>query len=143
MEKLLFKARELAKEMQGTEEYKNFFRIKQENDSNAELQEKINRVSLLEINIKQLSTKGALEESKQIKMDNYLKEYTKTREELLNDKNILLYNQTRQTLEAILTQINNIFLYAINGDDPMADDENLFKTSSGGCGGCKSGGCGK
>ena len=61
MEKLLFKARELAKEMQGTEEYKNFFRIKQENDSNAELQEKINRVSLLEINIKQLSTKGALE----------------------------------------------------------------------------------
>ena len=143
MEKLIFKVRELAKEMQNTEDYKKFFKIKQENDSNSELQEKINRVSLLEINIKQMSTKGALEESKQIKMDNYLKEYTKIREELLNDENILLYNQTRKNLESTLDQINNIFLYAINGDDPMADDQNLFKTSSGGCGGCTSGGCGK
>lgn len=138
MIEVIEKARELAKEIQNIDEYKKFESIKNKGEEDEVLKGLINKMNLVQINIKRETSKQDLDEEK-------VKRY-KEEEEALNiqikDHPVIKeYDFQREVLDELMDHIYKILIHGVNGGD-VDSYSGFTKKSGGGCGSCK-GGCGK
>lgn len=134
-------ARALGKVVQADERYVEYVRAKKANDEDAELQNLIGEFNLVRQNL-------ALESDKEAdKVDNErVKELTAKMHSAYNavmtNENMALFTMAKQGMDKLMSEINTILTYSVEGEDPeTCPSEPPQAACSGNCGTC-GGGCG-
>ena len=134
-------ARALGKVVQADERYVEYVRAKKANDEDEELQNLIGEFNLVRQNL-------ALESDKEAdQVDNEkVKELTAKMHSAYNavmtNENMALFTMAKQGMDKLMSEINTILTYSVEGEDPeTCPSEPPQAACSGNCGTC-GGGCG-
>ncbi len=123
--------RELGKMLQQDKRYKAYFAAKEMNDRDEDLQALIGEFNLKRVDLNMEMSKDEKNTEKLKDLDTEIKElYGK----IMANPNMVAFNDAKNAMDDILSQINNIITMSANGDDP----ETCGKESScgGGCSSC-------
>ena len=130
------KARELGKMIQADERYAAYVKAKEANDNDSELQQMISEFQMKRVELNAEMAKDDRSAERLTALDNEIKSLYGT---IMGNKNMADYNEAKNAMDDLLTQINVIITYSANGEDP----ETCPTEEPGGCGGSCStcGGC--
>ena len=128
--------RELGKAIQQDDRYIAYNLAKQVNDEDKELQEDIDRFSVLR---SELGGAMSAEEPDKDKIGELDKEIKTLYQKIMKNQNMIVFQSAQQALESMINNINQIISMCANGEDPET-----CQPSTGGCSGSCStcGGCG-
>ncbi|MEG0895142.1 MAG: YlbF family regulator [Oscillospiraceae bacterium] len=132
---IYFKTRELGQLIQQSEEYKRLEASKTANDNDKELQDLIGKFNLTRTSLSMAMQEESKDEEKIASLDKELKDLYSC---VMENKNMLEFNESRQEVETLMTKINNVLTASVNGEDPMTCDENPHSCggSCSSCSGC-------
>lgn len=129
------KARELGQLIQTDERYAVYCKAKEANDNDGELQQLINEFQSkrIELNIEMAKEERSAE--RLTALDDEIKSLYGT---IMANENMTAYNEAKNAMDDMLSQINMVITASANGEDPMT-----CPTKQIGCGGSCStcGGC--
>lgn len=126
-------ARELGKVLQADERYKVYLLAKEKNDSDEDLQQTIG-----EFNLKRaaLSQAMAEQDKDQEKIKSINDEIMHLYAKIMQNQNMIEYQQAKEAVDKILAQINAILTYSANGEDPATCPDTVEHNCSGSCSSC-------
>lgn len=124
-------ARNLGTEIQKTEEYKQLVDAKNANEADALLNDQIGQFNLVKLELQSIASQ---EQPDQEKLDQKNQELQQLYQAIMENENMMAFQQATNTINAMMNQINRILTTAINGGDPQT-----CSTDSAGCpGSCES-----
>lgn len=128
-------ARELGKAIQQDERYLNLHKAKEAADADAALQQLIGDFNLKRMAINNEATKDDRSEEKLQQLNTELRQ---TYAQIMQNENMVAYNQAREALDAVMKRVNAIISLSAEGENPETAD--LTEESCGGscstCAGC-------
>jgi cell fate (sporulation/competence/biofilm development) regulator YlbF (YheA/YmcA/DUF963 family) len=127
-------ARELAKEIQKDDRFKNLISARENNDNDKELQDGIGEFNLVRIELTREAGKTEKDEEKIKSLDKKMNEIYK---DIMMNENMQRYNEAKLEMDALMKQITTILTMSANGEDP--DSIDVSASCSGNCSSC--GGC--
>lgn len=137
MDKIIAKTIELAHELMEDSRFLDYRLAHQANDSDIELQNLIGEFNINRMNLHHEMSKEADETSEE-KIKGLEAEMRKAYDAVMENETMNRYKETKETLDALLGQINKILVGTVNGDLPEEVD---LTECEGGCESC-GGGCG-
>lgn len=126
--------RELGKAIQQDDRYTAYMLAKQANDNDKELQELIDRFDSKrsELNIAMSAEDKDTDLIKELDAD-----IKSTYSKIMNNKNMIVFSSVQSSLEALITEINQIITMCANGEDPeTCQPSQGCNGSCSTCGGC-------
>lgn len=128
-------ARDLAKAVQSSDEYKHYVAAKEANDADEGLQAMIEEFNLVRIQLSSAMQKETQDADEMDKLDKKLKE---TYTQVMGNKNMMDFNIAKQELDNMMNTISGILMMSINGEDPETCDPHAHSCSGScdSCGGC-------
>ncbi len=126
--------RELGKAIQQDDRYTAYMLAKQANDNDKELQELIDRFDSKrsELNVAMSAEDKDTDLIKELDAD-----IKSTYSKIMNNKNMIVFSSVQSSLEALITEINQIITMCANGEDPETCQPPQGCTGScSTCGGC-------
>ncbi|HHX57428.1 MAG TPA: YlbF family regulator [Clostridiales bacterium] len=131
---IIEKTRELGKMLQEDERYKAYFAAKEMNDKDEDLQALIGEFNLKRVDLNMEMSKDEKNTEKLKDLDTEIKElYGK----IMANPNMLAFNDAKNAMDDILSQINNIITMSANGEDPeTCGEESSCGGSCSSCSGC-------
>ncbi|MDF2566615.1 MAG: hypothetical protein K0R90_71 [Oscillospiraceae bacterium] len=127
-------ARELGKEIQKTEEYKNLNAAKAANDLDKELEDLIGKFNLKRIELNTEMGKQQKDEDKLKRLD---KEINEVYSQIMSNKNMMAYNSAKQEMDGLMNQVSAILSMSVNGQDPdTCEVQSACGGSCSSCAGC-------
>lgn len=131
---LIQMTRDLGKQIQASEEYRNYQAAKEANDNDAELQQMIEEFNLIRVKLSTAMQKEDADAEEMAKLDHDLKEtYTK----VMGNPHMMDFNIAKNEMDAMMNRISGILMMCVNGEDP--DTCEPPASCGGDCGSC--GGC--
>lgn len=125
--------RDLGTAIQESAEYKRINAAKAANDNDAELQNLIETFNMTRVKLSAEMQKEDKSDDKIAEYDNELKGiYAK----VMDNKNMLEFNDAKQDIDSLMTKINTILVAAVNGEDPQTCDEEPEHSCGGSCSSC-------
>lgn len=128
---LIQMARDLGKQLQETKEYKEYWQAKASYDSDQNLQEHMEKLTLLRLQLQSLTQQDEIDKE-QIEIKN--KELQEVFGEISGSLTMQSYHMAGQKLNELLQAIQSIISAAANGEDPETFDPSA--NCSGNCGSC-------
>ncbi len=131
MEQIILKAKELGKLIQADETYLAMAKAKEMVDADTKLQDMIGEFNLSKMSLNQELSKEDRDQQKVTDLD------TKIRTlhgEIMQNPNMVLYSETQEELDTIISKINAILSASLNGMDPETADE--MHSCGGSCSSC-------
>ncbi len=134
MDAIIEKVRALGKDIQADERYIKIDTARKNCDADAKLQEQIEAFNMKRVELSQEINKEEKNAEKLTALDKELKDLY---QEVMENPNMVAFNEAKHELDAMMTFINEILMGAVNGEDPATIEHQE------GCGGnCAScGGC--
>ena len=126
-------ARQMGKEIQASEEYKNLNAAKEANDNDAELQDLIGKFNLKRIEINTAMFAEKRDEEKLAALDAELK---KIYGEVMSNEHMAAFNTAKQAMDAMMNEVTTILMMCVNGEDPDTCNPHSCGGSCATCGGC-------
>jgi len=132
---IIEKGRELAAELQKTQEYTEFCVAKEAADKDEELQDMIGKFNLkkLELNRRIHDREGAREDT--AILNDEIRELYR---EIMANSSMIAYNTAKAAMDKAVNFISHIIIAAANGEDPYSVTEESLGCSGSceSCGGC-------
>lgn len=125
--------RQLGAAIQQEEVYKNFMRIKEQNDADEQLQKQIGEFNLLKM---QLDDEFAKEDSDEAKVRETNERVLELYNEIMSGDAMTAYNKAYAAYQALVNRINGILRMSQNGEDPQTCEPSSCSGSCSTCGGC-------
>ncbi len=125
-------ARELGKAIQQQECYAAFLQAKENNDNDEALQKAIGDFNLLRMNINAEMSKSDKDAEKLKAMDTELREMYQS---IMENENMARYNEAKQEIDRIVSDVNTILMMSVNGEDPEKIDLAACTGNCATCGG--------
>lgn len=133
-------ARALGEVVQADERYKEYVRCKDLNDEDEALQNLIGEFNLVRQNLAMESDKPA-EERDDAKIKELTEKMHKAYEDVMTNENMAAFTMAKQGMDKLMSEINTILTYSVEGEDPKTcPSEPIATDCSGSCSTC--GGCG-
>ncbi len=133
-------ARALGKVVQADERYIAYAKAKEANDADAELQNLIGEFNLIRQNVA-LESDKAPEEVDGEKVKELSKKMQEAYEKVMANENMALFTVAKQGMDKLMSEINTILTYSVEGMDPeTCPSAPPAAECSGSCSTC--GGCG-
>ena len=127
-------ARELGKALQNDDRYIAYNLAKQVNDEDKELQEQIDSFEKMRYDLSMELTKENKDTEKVKELDENIKE---TYNKIMSNKNMIVFSAAQKSLEALVSNIQEIITLSANGEDPASCEPSSGCTGScATCGGC-------
>lgn len=134
-------ARELGKVVQADPRYIEYVKAKELNDADESLQNLIGEFNLIRQNLAMESDRPE-EEIDREKVKKLNAEMSSTYEKIMTNENMALFTMAKQGMDKLMSEINTILTYSVEGADPeTCPSEPPQAACSGNCGTC-GGGCG-
>lgn len=130
--KILDLTKELAKELQQSDLYQNYEIAKQTADKDEKLQHSIREFNELKENITKIMQNSEAPKDNLDEMNSKLKEIY---DNVMNEPNMLIFNNAKDELDKLMLKINNILTSALNGEEP-SEEQSCGHSENGGCEGC-------
>ncbi len=127
-------AREMGKQIQQTEEYKNLQVARKASDEDKELQDLI-----AQFNIKRMDLSSAMQEENkdEEKITSLDKELKELYQKVMSNESLAAFNTAKMELDAIMNKVQMVLTASVNGEDPeTCDVEHSCGGSCSTCGGC-------
>lgn len=128
--------RELGKLIQQDERYIAYQNAKAENDKDEELQNMINEFNLKRVQLNTEMSKDEKNNERLVELDGEIKSLYGN---IMANKNMDNFNDAKNGMDEMLTQINFIITASANGEDPATcpiEEEHSCGGSCSTCGGC-------
>lgn len=125
--------RKLGEELQKDERYLAFAAAKEANDNDEELQKKIGEFNLVKMSIDQEITS---ENKSQDKINELNDKLGNLYNEIMTSEPMLKYNEAREGLDGLISEINGIITLCANGADPKTCEPSACTGNCASCGGC-------
>ncbi|MCL2054269.1 MAG: YlbF family regulator [Oscillospiraceae bacterium] len=131
--------RELGKAIQADPRYSEYTAAKEKNDGDSALQDLIGEFNLKRI---ELNTELSKTEREQEKLQGLDSEIKSLYGNIMANENMAAYNESKNALDSLLSQINMIITSSANGEDPETcpTEQPASGCGGGGCSSCS--GCG-
>lgn len=130
--------RELGKLIQQDERYTAYHAARVKNDADEALQALIGEFNLKRVELNTEMSKPEKDSDKLSRLDNEIKSLYGN---IMANENMAAYNQAKQAMDDLLSQINMVITMSANGEDPDACPTEMPQSScSGSCSSC-GGGC--
>lgn len=127
-------ARDLGAEIQKDDTYTAHSVAKKAADNDEKLQEMIGDFNLKKIALGQEIQKTDKDNSKVAELNNEVKDLYAT---IMQTPSMLAYNTTKEEMDKLLNFIQQIIVYAANGEDPYTvEEDNGCSGSCSSCSGC-------
>lgn len=127
-------ARELGKALQNDDRYIAYNLAKQVNDEDKELQKDIESFEKMRYDLSMELTKENKDTDKVKELDENIKE---TYNKIMSNKNMIVFSAAQKSLEALVSNIQEIITLSANGEDPATCEPASGCTGScATCGGC-------
>ncbi len=134
-------ARALGKVVQADERYIEYIRAKKANDEDKELQDLIGEFNLIRQNLA-LESDKASEETDNDKVKELTAKMHSAYNAVMTNENMALFTMAKQGMDKLMSEINTILTYSVEGEDPeTCPSEPPQAACSGNCSSC-GGGCG-
>lgn len=125
--------RQLGAAIQADERYKNYIAAKEANDNDSELQQNIGEFNLIRISLdKELSS----EERSDEKVRELNEKLRTVYSNIMSSQSMIVYNEAKSALDALLSDVNAIITMSANGEDPETCEPSHCTGSCSTCGGC-------
>ncbi|MCL2486311.1 MAG: YlbF family regulator [Oscillospiraceae bacterium] len=131
--KIIELAREFAAKIQQTEEYAALEAAREANDGDSVLQDMIARFNVLGAAMEREADKESPDEAL---MDRLNVELTALYEEVMSNKNMANFSETKSLIDEEMNMAMEIVSAAINGEDPAVYEPHDHGECGCGCGGC-------
>ncbi len=132
-------ARELGKAVQADERYIEYVRAKELNDADESLQNLIGEFNLIRQNLA-METDKPEEEQNKAKISELNVKMHSAYEEVMSNENMAAFTMAKQGMDKLMSEINTILTYCVEGMDPDTCPSEVPISSCGGscdsCGGC-------
>ena len=126
--------RELGKALQADDRYIAYNLAKQVNDEDKELQKDIESFEKMRYDLSMELTKENKDTDKVKELDENIKE---TYNKIMSNKNMIVFSAAQKSLEALVSNIQEIITLSANGEDPATCEPASGCTGScATCGGC-------
>lgn len=133
-------ARELGKVVQADERYIEYVKAKKANDEDETLQNLIGEFNLVRQNLAMESDKPDGERDEE-KLRELNRKAQAAYEAVMTNENMALFTMAKQGMDKLMSEINTILTYSVEGQDPATcPSEPPQAACSGNCASC--GGCG-
>ncbi|NLK70566.1 MAG: YlbF family regulator [Clostridiales bacterium] len=131
---IIEKARELGKMIQQDERYKAYYDAKEKNDKDEELQALIGEFNLKRVDLNREMSKDDKDMERLRELDSEIKSlYGK----IMANPNMEVFNDAKNAMDELLSQINTIITASANGEDPeTCATQSSCGGSCAGCSGC-------
>lgn len=129
--------RQLGAEIQKDERYLNFSKARENNDKDAELNDMIGKLNLVQLSYQQEAGKG--DEADADKMSEYDKQFRELYEKIMSNPNMLAYEAARKEVDDMMNYVMQLLSLCVNGEDPATCEPVQEHSCGGSCGSC--GGC--
>ena len=127
-------AREMGKQIQQTEEYKNLQTARKASDEDAQLQDLIGKFNLKRMDLSAAMQEEEKDDEKIAKLDKELKELYKT---VMANESLSAFNTAKMAMDTIMNKVQMVLTASVNGEDPQTCDvEHSCSGSCSSCGGC-------
>lgn len=129
------KARELGKMIQEDERYAAYYKAKEANDRDEELQQMINEFQSKRAELNAEMSKDDRSAERLTALDGEIKSlYGK----IMSNENMAAYNEAKNAMDDLLNRVNMVITYSANGEDPMTcpTEQQSCGGSCSACGGC-------
>ena len=127
-------AREMGKAIQESEEYAKLRAAQEANDNDEVLQDLIGRFNLKRMELNNLLANDEKDEEKLNKANLELRGLY---QDVMKNENMVAYNEAKNSMDAVMNQINAVLVMSVNGEDPETCDPTPSCTGScATCGGC-------
>lgn len=131
-------ARELGKVVQADPRYIEYVKAKELNDADEGLQNLIGEFNLIRQNLAMESDRPE-EEIDRDKVKKLNAEMSATYEKIMTNENMALFTMAKQGMDKLMSEINTILTYCVEGEDPeTCPSEPPQAACSGNCGTCGS-----
>ena len=130
--------RELGAAIQQDERYIAFTKARQANENDAELNELMSQIQLVQMNYQMEASK---EDPDSAKMQEFEAAFNAKYEEFMANENMQAYDEARAQVDSMMNYIMQILGLCVNGADPMTcePEQSHEHSCDGACGSC--GGC--
>ncbi len=130
--------RKLGAAIQADERYKEFEAAKNANENDAQLNEMIGKINLLQMNYQNEAAKG--EDADEAKMEEFSKEFEELYREIMLNGNMVKFEAAKTAIDDMMNEIMGILALCIDGQDPETckpeEHEHHCDGSCDSCGGC-------
>lgn len=127
-------ARELGKQIQQDDRYTAYQLAKDVNDRDEDLQKLIGDFNLKRMDLNNEMSKPDKDTDKLKELDTKIKELYG---EIMANTNMMVFNNAKNAMDAMLNEINTIISASANGEDPeTCSVEHSCGGNCGSCGGC-------
>lgn len=127
--------RELGKLIQADERYINYTKAKELNDKDEVLQQLIGEFNMKRVELNTEMQKEERDSDKLTSLDVEIKELYSN---IMKNENMNIFNEAKNSMDELLTQINMIITMSANGEDPAtcSIDASSCGGSCSSCSGC-------
>ncbi len=130
--------RQLGAAIQADDRYKAFTEAKKANEADAELNEKIGQINLIQMNYQNEAAKG--DDADEAKMEQYSVEFEKLYREVMLNGNMVRFEAAKTEIDDMMNEIMGILALCIDGQDPATCKPEEHHCGDGcdceSCGGC-------
>ncbi len=130
-------AREVGKLIQQDDRYTNYYKAKEANDADEDLQKMIGDFNLLRVKLNTEVSKSDKSSEDIAALDNEIKSLYGN---IMANENMAAYNNAKDAMDDLLGQVNMIITLSANGEDPATCPSVQPQSSCGGscssCSGC-------
>ena len=129
------KARELGQLIQADERYAAYCRAKEANDKDESLQQLINEFQTKRVELNMEMSKDDRSAERLTALDDEIKSLYGT---IMANENMAAYNEAKNAMDHMLSQINMVITGSANGENPMTcpTEQSSCSGSCATCGGC-------
>lgn len=128
--------RQLGAAIQQDDRYKAYEEARKANEQDAELNELIGKINLLQLNYQNEAAKG--EEADSEKMETYAKEFEELYREIMLNGNMVKFEAAKTAVDDMMNEIMGILACCVDGQDPATctPEQHHCGGSCDSCGGC-------
>lgn len=130
-------AREVGKLIQQDERYAAYYKAKEANDKDENLQEMINEFNMKRVQLNSEMSKSDRDSDKLAALDAEIKSLYGN---VMANENMNAYNEAKNAMDDLLSQVNMVITLSANGEDPETCPSEQPASSCGGscssCSGC-------
>ncbi len=130
-------AREVGKLIQQDSRYAEYYKAKEQNDKDENLQKMINEFNLKRV---QLNSEMAKSDKDSVRISELDAEIKSLYGNIMANENMAAFNKAKNAMDDLLGQINMVITLSANGEDPETCPADQSSSCGGSCGTC--GGCG-
>ena len=129
--------RQLGAALQEDARYKEYEAARKTNEADAELNNLIGKINLIQLNYQNEASKG--EEADQAKMEGFAKEFEEAYREIMLNGNMVKFEAAKTAVDDMMNEIMGILACCIDGQAPATctpEQEHHCSGSCDSCGGC-------